>query len=72
MQQTNNSEFGIIIDMCRNLLATNNNWTVKYIMLQANRVAHDLAQTTHFISSYQVYNDFPPCIELTIMNEMHW
>jgi hypothetical protein len=25
MQQTNNSEFGIIIDMCRNLLATNNN-----------------------------------------------
>jgi hypothetical protein len=70
-QQNNTSEFGIIIDMCRSLLVTNNNWKVSYVRRQSNRVAHELAQATRFIASHQIYNFCPPCIEPLIMNEMH-
>jgi ribonuclease HI len=70
-QQNNTSEFGIIIDMCRSLLVTNNNWKVSYVRRQANRVAHELAQATRFIASHHIYNYCPPCIEHFIMNEMH-
>jgi ribonuclease HI len=70
-QQHNNSEFGIIIDMCRSLLVTKNNWKVSYVRRQANRVAHELAQATRFIASHHIYNYCPPCIEHFIMNEMH-
>jgi ribonuclease HI len=52
----NNTEFGNIIVMCRNLLSLNNNCKVSYVRRQVNRVVHDLAQATCFIASHQVYN----------------
>jgi hypothetical protein len=67
----NNSEFGKIIDMCRNLINTSQNCKVSYVRRQANRVAHELAQASRFMASLQVFNYRPPCIETTIMNEMH-
>jgi hypothetical protein len=65
------TEFGSIIRMCHNLLSLNNNCKVRYVRRQVNRVAYDLAQATRFITSYQVYNYCPSCIETTIMNEMN-
>ena len=67
----NNTEFGAIIVKWRNLLDLNVNYSISYVRRQANRVAHDLAQAARFIASHQVYNYCPPCIEATIMNEMH-
>jgi ribonuclease HI len=67
----NNLEFGVIIEACRRILVLNQNCKVSYIRRQANRVAHDLAQATRFTASSQIYNHCPPCIESTIMNEMH-
>jgi hypothetical protein len=65
------SEFGIIIDECKMLLALNLNCKVNHVRRQANRVARELAQATHFTDSPQVFNYCPSCIELIIMNEMH-
>jgi hypothetical protein len=44
-------EFGSIITVCCDLLALNNNCKVSYVLRQANRVAHKLAQATRFIAS---------------------
>jgi ribonuclease HI len=65
------TEFGIIIETCRNLLLYFEHCKVSYVRRQANRVAHDLAQAARFNASRQVFNYCPPCIEATIMNEMH-
>ncbi|GAU29295.1 hypothetical protein TSUD_226660 [Trifolium subterraneum] len=67
----NNTEFGNIIDMCRNLINLNQNCKVSYVRRQANRVAYELAQASRFMASPQVFHYCPPCIEITIMNEMH-
>jgi hypothetical protein len=65
------TEFGIIIETCRNLLTYFEHCKVSYVRRQANRVAHDLAQAARFNASRQVFNYCPPCIEATIVNEMH-
>ncbi|KAK2378610.1 hypothetical protein QL285_066497 [Trifolium repens] len=66
----NNSEFGVVIELGKSQLNLNKNW-VSYVKRQADRVAHDLAHTTRFTVSFQVYNYYPPYIKTTIMNEMH-
>jgi hypothetical protein len=65
------TEFGIIIETCRNLLLYFEHCKVSYVRRQANRVTHDLAQAARFNASHQVFDYCPPCIEATIMNEMH-
>jgi hypothetical protein len=65
------SEFGIIIDECKRLLALNLNCKVNHVQRQANWVARELAQATHFTNSPQVFNYCPSCIEPIIMNEMY-
>jgi hypothetical protein len=65
----NNSEFGVVIELGKSQLNLNKNW-VSYVKRQANRVAHDLAHTTRFTVSFQVYNYYPPYIKTTIMNEI--
>jgi ribonuclease HI len=69
-RHANNTEFGSIIVMCRNLLFLRNNCKVSYVRRQANQVAHSLAQAAHLTVGHQVYNYCPPCITTTIMNEM--
>jgi hypothetical protein len=56
--------------MYGNLLSLRNNCKVSYVMRQANRVAHSLAQAARLTAGHQVYNYCPPCITTTIMNEM--
>jgi ribonuclease HI len=67
----NNTEFGIVINLCRSLLNLIPNCKVSHIRRQANRVAHSLAQATRLFASPQIFNHCPPCIETIIMNEIH-
>jgi hypothetical protein len=50
-RQNNDTEFGAIIDKCRNLLALNKYCSISYVRRQANRVAHELAQASRFHAS---------------------
>jgi hypothetical protein len=70
-RQKNNAEFGAIIDLCRHLISLYENCSINYVSRQANRVAHDLTQASHFIAHLQVLNSCPSCIESTIMNEIN-
>jgi hypothetical protein len=65
------TEFGITIELCRSLLNMIQSCKVGYVRRQANRVAHELAQTTRFNVSPQIFEYCPPRIETIIMNEMH-
>jgi ribonuclease HI len=67
----NNTEFGIIIELCRSLLNMIQNCKFGYVMRQVNRVAPELAQATRFNDSPQVFEYCAPCIKTIIMNEMH-
>jgi ribonuclease HI len=67
----NNTEFGIVINLCRTLLNSNLNCQASHVRRQANRVAYSLAQATRLSASPQVFNHCPPCIETIIINEMH-
>jgi ribonuclease HI len=67
----NNTEFGVVINLCRTLLNSNVNCQASHVRRQANRVAHSLAQATRLYASPQVFNHCPPCIETIIINEMH-
>jgi hypothetical protein len=58
-EPTNYSELDSIVDMCRQMLVTYNNWKVSYVRRQANRDAHELAQATRLIASSQFYNYCP-------------
>jgi ribonuclease HI len=58
----NNTEFGIIISLCRRLLNLNMNCKVSHVRRQTNRVAHSLAQATRLFASPQVFNHCLPCI----------
>jgi predicted RNase H-like nuclease len=70
-KRRNDIEFASIIEECRRLLDLNMNCKVSHVQRQANRVAHELAQTTRFNDSPQVFNYCPSHIEFIIMNEMH-
>jgi ribonuclease HI len=50
-KRRNDTEFGSIIEECRRLLVLNLNYKVSHIQRQANRVAYELAQSTHFTAS---------------------
>jgi hypothetical protein len=70
-KHTNYSELSSIVDMCHQMLGTNNNRKVRYVRRQTNQVAHEIAQATRFIASFQSYNYFLPCIEFIVWNEMN-
>jgi ribonuclease HI len=65
----NNTEFGVVIELCRSLLYLIPNCKVSHVRRQANRVAHDLAQATRFYVGPQIFDYCPPCIETIITNE---
>jgi hypothetical protein len=69
-KHTNYTEVGSIIDMCRQMLVTNNNWKVSYVRRQTNRIAYEIARTTRFIANPQFYNYCPSYIEPIVLNEI--
>jgi hypothetical protein len=60
-----------IIGKCPSLISSFENCKVSYFKRQTNRVVHELARTTRFNASRQVFDYCPSCIQLTLMNEMH-
>ncbi|MCI20720.1 hypothetical protein A2U01_0041883, partial [Trifolium medium] len=48
----------------------NENRKVSYVRLQANRVAHDLAQAARSLASSQVYNYCLPCLYCILRNSI--
>jgi hypothetical protein len=69
-KQKNYTEFGAIIDRCRSIVNLYENCRINYIRRQSNRVAHNLAQPSRFITSPQILNSCPSYIEPIIFNEM--
>jgi len=65
------TEFGNIIDACRELFSTSfTNSTVKFIRRQTNVAAHALAREATSLTSPIIYYAIPYCIESIIINEM--
>ncbi|PNX74129.1 hypothetical protein L195_g030044 [Trifolium pratense] len=54
-KQKNYTEFAKIIDQCWSIVNSHQNYSISYVRRQANRVARDLAQASHFIASPQVF-----------------
>jgi hypothetical protein len=50
IKSKNNTEFGIIINLCRRLLNLNLNSKFDHVRRQVNRVVHNFACTTHLFS----------------------
>ena len=70
-RRTDISEFGNIIDTCRNLFATSfTNSRVEFSRRQANAAAHALAREVTSLASPIIYYVIPCCIETIIINEM--
>jgi putative flippase GtrA len=61
----------LIISYCRSLFSTFfSNSRVKFVMRQANAVAHTLAREVTSLASPAVYFNISACIETLIINEM--
>ncbi|MCH79557.1 retrotransposon protein [Trifolium medium] len=67
----NYTDFGSIIEKCKNVLNLIQNCKVNYVRRQANRVTQELAQVARSYASHYVFEYCPPCIEVIVMNEMH-
>jgi len=68
-----NSEFGCIITACKQLLLDRfQNSHVEFNRRQANRVAHELAQTALSNPSPHIFDDVPTCIWHILANEVQW
>lgn len=64
------SEVGAIVQECRDLLGSKSNFVVKFVMRQANVVAHSLARVATSSPSLHIFDSCPTCIADTIANEM--
>lgn len=64
------SDFMAIIHNCRHLLITDLvNFDVKFVRIQANSVAHNLAKEALNHVSFQYHLNIPHCIHTLINNE---
>ncbi|XP_058726136.1 uncharacterized protein LOC131597455 [Vicia villosa] len=64
------SEFSVIINSIRQLLALFPNFEVKFIRRQANLVAHALAKAANSWARRSFINSVPPCIEPYLLNDI--
>lgn len=70
-RKTDVSEFGSIIDACRDLFSNSfTNSRVEFIRRQANAAVHALAREATSLASPHIYYEIPLCIETIIINEM--
>jgi hypothetical protein len=69
-KSSNQTEFGIIIEDCKILLANYPNFKISFIRRQANFVAHTLARASRSYASHQTFDLIPSCIVPTLMNEI--
>lgn len=68
--KADNSELGIIISQCRDLLLRFSSCQVSFIRRQANSVAHSLARASRFYANPHVFDYIPYCIANLISNDM--
>jgi len=64
------NELGSLLSSCRALLFSNASYALAYVRRQANRVAHNLAQTSILHASPSIFNHPPHCIDSIILDEM--
>jgi len=64
------NETGDIISRCKDLLAARNNYTVRHIRRQANRVAHTIGRASLSHPSPHIFSDVPDYLYSLIINEM--
>lgn len=64
------SKFGEVIQKCREVLALNPNFVVKFVGRQANVVAHSLARVATSWPSPHIFDLLPSCISDAIMNDI--
>nr|KYP52189.1 hypothetical protein KK1_025927 [Cajanus cajan] len=65
------SEYGLLIQKGRSILASHKNLSVRFIRRQANHVAHSLARAARSYASPHTFDFIPPCITSLIMKEMN-
>nr|KYP41081.1 hypothetical protein KK1_037561 [Cajanus cajan] len=68
--QSHHSEYGSLLNKCRRLLHNHPNLSLKFILRQANRVAHCLARASRHYASSHTFEFIPSCIVPIILNEM--
>jgi ribonuclease HI len=66
----NNSEFGCIINSCKQLLRNYPNFEISFLKRQANFVAHLLVRSSKSYTCSQTLDYSPSCITTTLMNEI--
>jgi ribonuclease HI len=67
----NHSEYGSIIQDCKNILDLYNDFVVVFTRRQANGSAHALARAALSHASRSTFDVIPNCIATIIINEMH-
>nr|KYP69497.1 hypothetical protein KK1_008688 [Cajanus cajan] len=65
------SEYGLLIQKGRSILASHKNLSVRFIRRQANHVAHSLARAARSYASPHTFDFIPPCITPLIMKEIN-
>jgi hypothetical protein len=71
MKRRGNSEFLSIVYDIVSFMSSFSNFEVKFVMRQANSVAHALARAASSWASFHRFEIIPLCIEHLLVNKMH-
>ncbi|XVF87040.1 hypothetical protein PTKIN_Ptkin18bG0088700 [Pterospermum kingtungense] len=67
LRQLDNSEFGVIVGCCKDLLSLEQNYSVCFVKRQANVVAHVLAREARFQACSRFFVDVPGCVRTYLL-----